>query len=226
MTRPPDPEFDRYAAGYEDLLNASLPASQAEDPYFAEYKVRYVAQRMASPAKVLDFGCGIGKSLPLLRRAFPQAELWGYDVSPDSLRIAHAVSPGALLTGDAASLPQGQFDLVLAANVFHHIPPDEQPLALERCRHLLRPGAGRLFIFEHNPLNPATRWVFERCPFDKNATMIPRNRLRALATAAGLRVERADFTLFFPRQLAWLRPLERWMGGIPLGAQYCVELAA
>jgi SAM-dependent methyltransferase len=226
MKRQPDPEFDRFAAGYEELLQASLPASQAEDPYYAEYKVRHVAARMPAPAQVLDFGCGVGKSLPLLRQRFPQAELWGYDVSPDSLRMAQGVAPEAHLTCDWQALPADGVDLILAANVFHHIPPAEQPAALEGCRHLLTPGVGRLFIFEHNPLNPVTRRVFERCPFDEDATMIPRARMLELSAAAGLRVVRSDFTLFFPKQLAGLRALERWMGWVPLGAQYCVELAA
>lgn len=226
MKPQPDPEFDRFAAGYEELLQASLPASQAEDPYYAEYKVRHVATRMSAPTRVLDFGCGVGKSLPLLRQQFPRAELWGYDVSPDSLRMAQGVAPDAHLTCDWQALPAGGLELILAANVFHHIPPAEQPAALERCHRLLTPGLGRLFIFEHNPLNPVTRRVFERCPFDEHATMIPRARLLQLSAAAGLRVVRSDFTLFFPKQLSVLRPLERWLGWVPMGAQYCVELAA
>ena len=226
MNHRQEPQFDRFATVYEDVLKASLPSSQAEDPYFAEYKVHHLARRMPKPNRVLDFGCGIGKSLPLLRNQFGQAEIWGYDVSPDSLRLAHEVLPQARLTSQWAGLPVGQFDLILAANVFHHIPVAEQAAALRNCRSLLTPGSGRMFIFEHNPLNPVTRRVFERCPFDHDATMLPRARTLALAVAAGMRVVRTDFTLFFPRQLAWFRSLERWMGGIPLGAQYCVELAA
>jgi ubiquinone/menaquinone biosynthesis C-methylase UbiE len=226
MNRQPDPEFDRFAANYEEMLQASLPASQAEDPYYAEYKVRHMAARMPTPSKVLDFGCGVGKSLPLLRQQFPHAELWGYDVSPDSLRLAQGAAPEARLTTDWQAMPANGLEMILAANVFHHIPPAEQPSTLQGCRKLLKPGVGRMFIFEHNPFNPVTRRVFERCPFDAHANMIPRSHMLELCTATGLRVVRSDFTLFFPKQLAALRPLERWLGWIPLGAQYCVELAA
>lgn len=230
MNTTSEPEFDRFASVYNDVLKASLPPSQAEDPYFTAYKVQHMARRVAGwggqpPERVLDFGCGIGKSLPLLRQHFPHTEVWGYDVSPDSLRLAHNVLPQARLTSQWASLPPGQFDLILAANVFHHIPVSEQEGALKDCAQLLTPGRGRLFIFEHNPLNPVTRRVFERCPFDQDATMLTRERTLALAAAAGMQVVHFGFTLFFPRQLAWLRPLERWMGALPLGAQYCAELA-
>ena len=80
-----------------------------------------------------------------------------------------------------------------------------------------------MFIFEHNPLNPLTRYVFERCPFDVNAKMIPRRELIDLARNAGLKVAAMSFTLFFPKPLKFFRPIERWLGWLPLGAQYCVE---
>ena len=140
MNHRQEPQFDRFATVYEDVLKASLPSSQAEDPYFAEYKVHHLARRMPKPNRVLDFGCGIGKSLPLLRNQFGQAEIWGYDVSPDSLRLAHEVLPQARLTSQWAGLPVGQFDLILAANVFHHIPSRPQHCAIAGvCSH---PEAG------------------------------------------------------------------------------------
>jgi hypothetical protein len=79
-------------------------------------------------------------------------------------------------------------------------------------------------IFEHNPLNPLTRYVFEHCVFDRDAEMIPRNKLIEEAAGAGLSVRNKEYTLFFPKPLAAFRPLERWLGWLPLGAQYYLEL--
>src|SRR5262249_50895625 len=109
------------------------------------------------------------------------------------------------------------------ANVFHHIPCADRIAVMARCKSLMRTG-GRLFLFEHNPLNPVTRRIFERCPFDQGATMLRRREALVLAEAVGLSVIRSEYTLFFPRQLRLLRPFERLLGWFPLGAQYCVEM--
>ena len=222
----PRPEFDRYADRYESDLRASMPSALAEDRYFAEYKVLHVARRLrrAMPRTFLDFGCGIGRSLALLREHFPATELWGYDVSSQSIELAREQAPDARLTSDLGSLPAASFDVVFAANVFHHIPPGERLAAMERCRMLLS-ERGRMFLFEHNPLNPVTRAVFERCPFDADATMLPRGEAVGLGQQANLEIARSTYTLFFPKQLSLLRPIESLMGWLPLGAQYCVELS-
>ncbi len=219
-------EFDRHAVRYEADLQQSIPAALAEDQYFAEYKIRYVARRMQNnaPSTILDFGCGIGRSLSLLNLQFPGTELWGYDVSAKSIELARQHLATANLTSELAELPLAQFDVIFAANVFHHIPCTERKDALGSCRDLLR-GGGRMYLFEHNPFNPVTRLIFERCPFDKEASMLERREALLLAKEVGLNVLHSGYTLFFPRQLAVLRPLERMLEWLPLGAQYCVEMA-
>jgi SAM-dependent methyltransferase len=217
-------EFDRHAEDYDRTLRASLPAGLEEDSYFARYKVDYLtaASRGRSINRLLDFGCGAGRSLEYLAAAFPQAELHGFDPSTESLRIAAERVPRAELTADWQPLAAQRFDVVFAANVFHHIPRNELTHWLRNCGETLAPD-GRLYVFEHNPTNPVTRWIFERCPFDVDAHMIPRRELFAAAREGGLNVARCRYTLFFPKPLKLLRPLERWMGWLPLGAQYCVE---
>jgi hypothetical protein len=114
---------------------------------------------------------------------------------------------------------------VFASNVFHHVAAAQRPAALVRCAKALRRGAS-LFVFEHNPYNPATRWIFERCPFDRDASMISRRQLIALGHAAGLSVARSRYTLFVPfRGAAW-SALQRALGWLPLGAQHYVEFVA
>jgi SAM-dependent methyltransferase len=227
MNEQVEKEFDRYARAYEADLATSIPGSLSDGHYFAEYKIEWVARRMAGRAQtaVLDFGCGVGLSLALLKQRFPHAALYGYDVSSESLNLARSRAQSAKLTDDADSLPARGFDVIFAANVFHHIPVAERIAAFRLCRDLLRED-GRFFLFEHNPLNPLTRYVFERCSFDRDAEMIPRPEAMRLAGIAGLSVVRADYTLFFPKQLALLRPLERLLGRLPIGAQYCIELSS
>lgn len=220
------PEFDQYARKYDQVLGQAIPESLNEDGYFAEYKIALAAHRSmgSEPFRILDFGCGSGRSLSYLQKYFPQSELWGYDVSPESLAVARERAPAARLVHDWAAIAAQRFDLIVAANVFHHIPRDERMTALSRCREVLCDG-GQMFLFEHNPYNPATRWVFERCPFDADAEMFSQRQALGLAHGAEMRVLHHGYTLFFPRPLSFLRPLEPMMEWLPLGAQYYVHMA-
>lgn len=217
-------EFDRFADSYDRTLQAALPTGLDEDQYFAQYKIDFVgrATRGRAIAAVLDFGCGAGRSLGYLVHEFPQATVVGFDPSSESIRLAVQRVPAAKLTDDWNVVRQQRFDIVLGANVFHHVPRAEVSQWLRHCGEALAPG-GSLFIFEHNPWNPVTRHVFERCPFDVDAKMIARRELLDLGEQAGLAVKAATYTLFFPKPLKVFRPLERWLGWLPLGAQYCVE---
>jgi len=217
-------EFDRFADSYDRTLKAALPAGLDEDQYFAQYKIDFLsrATRGRPIATVLDFGCGAGRSLGYLVSEFPQATVVGFDPSSESIRLAAQRVPEAKLTDDWDVVRQRRFDIVLGANVFHHVPRAEISTWLRHCGEALAAG-GSLFIFEHNPSNPVTRYVFERCPFDTDARMIPRRELLELGAEAGLVAKSATYTLFFPKPLKFLRPLERWLGWLPLGAQYCVE---
>jgi 2-polyprenyl-3-methyl-5-hydroxy-6-metoxy-1,4-benzoquinol methylase len=225
MTKPSTPEFDQYAGCFEEGMRQCIPAMFAEGQYFAEYKIRHIARRLAGQevTRFLDFGCGIGQSLCLASAEFPNAEIWGYDLSTQCIELARQRAAMAKLTNDLDDLPSGGFDVIFAANVFHHIPRSDRLTAMGRCKSLLR-ASGRIFLFEHNPVNPVTRRIFERCPFDKGAAMLRQREAIALAEASGLSVVRSDYTLFFPRQLSFLRPLERMLAWLPLGAQYCVEI--
>lgn len=220
------PEFDQYAVQYGRVLGETIPEELNEDGYFAEYKIALMAKRIAgkNPGHILDFGCGVGRSLPYLDRYFPKAELWGYDVSPASLKIAAERVPRAKLFSDWNAFTDMRFDAIIAANVFHHILPAQRQQALAQCYESLA-AEGQMFLFEHNPFNPATRWIFERCPFDADAEMLSLKTALDLARKAGFHSEQHGYTLFFPRPLALLRRLEPWLIHFPIGAQYYAHLA-
>ena len=220
------PEFDQYARQYDRMLGEAIPESLSEDNYFAEYKIAMMAARLGNnkPARILDFGCGAGRSLPYLEQYFPDAELYGYDVSPASLETAGIRTPRAKLFSDWNDIAAMRFDAIVAANVFHHIPLAKRREALTQCRRVLAED-GQMFLFEHNPFNPLTRWIFERCPFDVDAEMLKMKSALELCREAGFNSEQHGYTLFFPRQLAFLRGIEPWLKHLPLGAQYYVQMA-
>jgi SAM-dependent methyltransferase len=107
------------------------------------------------------------------------------------------------------------------SGVLHHVPRAERLGVLAQVRAKLRPG-GRLFVFEHNPLNPVTRRTVATCPFDDDADLLWPWQAKRLLSDAAFRQVRLDYIVFFPRPLAALRPLEPRLGWLPLGAQQLV----
>ncbi|MBV8159401.1 MAG: hypothetical protein JO265_00605 [Acidimicrobiia bacterium] len=86
----------------------------------------------------------------------------------------------------------------------------------------MRPG-GVLAVFENNPWSVPARLVMRRVPFDAGAVMLRAGELARLARDAGFAEVRPPRYLFvFPRALSWLRPLERPLEAVPVGAQYGV----
>lgn len=214
-------DFDQYAGQYDALLSAQTRFFDSDSQYFARYKIERVKQLAGDVRRVLDFGCGIGRSIPHMRTAFPGADIIGCDPSADSLAIARRENPACrFLTPEELAAEPG-FDLVMASCVFHHIPPAERQQALAYCRGRLKPGS-RFVIFEHNPLNPVTRHMVNTCPFDADAVLLGLRETLARLRAAQFEVVHSAYCLFFPSALAALRPLENYLGWLPLGGQYFV----
>jgi SAM-dependent methyltransferase len=222
------PEFDQYAEGYLRAHADNTRLTGEEPDYFARYKIDEVGRRLRAlrepfPRKVVDFGTGIGNSLPYLRAMFPEADIVGLDVSEKSLEIAaHRYPQAARLVpydGEHIPLPEGEWDLVFSSCVFHHIDADRHIETFASLRRLLAPK-GRLVVFEHNPINPVTRYIVATCPFDENAVLISAKEFKRRQRAAGFSRVGVRFTGFFPGPLAALRPTEPLLSWLPVGAQY------
>jgi SAM-dependent methyltransferase len=225
-------EFDRFADEYRALHARNIRLSGEAPEYFAEYKVKDMAEALAKDRAggnpnpdILDFGAGVGTSLPYLRKYFPTGKVTCLDVSRKSLAVAAERFPGlaSFVPFDGRSIPfaDASFDIALAACVFHHIDHEEHAHLLAEIRRVLRP-TGTLFVFEHNPLNPLTCHAVRTCEFDENARLIVGPAMKRRLAAAGLARPRLRYRLFFPHALASLRRLEPYMTALPLGAQYYV----
>src|SRR5437016_845667 len=203
-----DSRTQRLCHGYRSVHADNIRISGEAPEYFAEYKVRDVAVLTATAGEkvsnILDFGSGMGASVPYFMRYFPEALLTCVDVSETSLKIAESRFPGEatfqVFDGKNLPLSNQTFDLVFAACVFHHIDHTEHVSLLRELGRVLRPG-GRLVIFEHNPLNPLTVHAFSTCPFDENAKLITARVMRARFKAAGFPNARLTYRIFFPHFL-------------------------
>lgn len=78
--------------------------------------------RSATPARILEVGCGTGKNLAALCHTFPQAEVIGVDLSEAMLKVAHKnLKPfGKQITLQCQSYnaplhPETPFDLILCS---------------------------------------------------------------------------------------------------------------
>ncbi|MBK79769.1 MAG: SAM-dependent methyltransferase [Gammaproteobacteria bacterium] len=222
-------EFDRFAEEYYQDLAASVAVSGEQPEFFAAYKIEDLASRVARSgvhaSTILDFGSGIGSSVPHFRRLFPDADVICADVSSKSLEISASRFPGSerylKLGGDTIPLDSGSVDVAFSSCVFHHIPQCEHHKWLVELRRVVRPG-GMLMVVEHNPYNPVTVRTVRDCPFDENAVLMTAKTLRQRFLEAGWSSVDSSYRLFFPRALAWLRPSERFMSWLPFGAQYHV----
>ena len=219
--------FDVYAHDYDTALNEGLSLSGESKEYFAAARVQWLAkclaQLKATPARALDFGCGTGGTAPELLAALGAHKVLGVDPSPDMVDVARREHDHARLQfATVDDMPaDGTFDLAYCNGVFHHIPPSQRAGTLARIRAALS-HRGYFALWENNPWNPGTRMVMSRIPFDRDAVLLSAPHARALLRDCGFRIVRTDFLFLFPRQLAFLRPLERRVTRIPAGAQYQV----
>jgi len=217
-------EFDDYVDVYELHMDNTIPKILNDDLYFSEYKIKLISKLCKDKKikKILDYGCGSGRSIQFLEQYFKGSEIYGFDVSVESIRVASKENNYAKFFSSIDEIKNESFDLILSANVFHHIKPEEQSDALHACYEMLS-DQGEFFIFEHNPINPATRWIFEKCPLDIDAEMIGMNKLLVKGLSTKFKLNKKGYCLFFPKPLKFFRPLEYFMSFLPLGAQYYLD---
>ena len=85
-----------------------------------------VREKLEAGGAACDVGCGSGRAPITIAKAFPAAEVYGYDVHAGSIERARANAEAAgvadrvtFTVADGAELPEGQFDLVSTFDVVH-----------------------------------------------------------------------------------------------------------
>ena len=220
-------EFDKLADAYYDQHKSNIAITGELPEYFAEYKIAGLAdlvKKFNMPAgNILDFGSGIGNSVPYFRKYFTSSTMRCADVSARSIEIAKTRFGGneeyALIENSHLPFDDASQDIVFSACVFHHIPHPEHQHWLHERKRVVRPR-GLLVIYEHNPLNPLTVRAVNSCPLDENAHLIQGKTLRKRVLEAGWEQAAVDYCLFFPSFLSKLRSLENKLHWLALGAQY------
>jgi tRNA (cmo5U34)-methyltransferase len=148
----------RFDADVERFSNLETGQSAAVDAPLAMALVAESAAATTPHARrVLDVGCGAGNYTLRLLERLPNLDVTLIDLSRPMLdrataRVKQATS-GTVTTiqGDIREidLPEGGFDVILAAAVLHHLRGDEEwREVFARFYRALTPG-GSLWIFDH-----------------------------------------------------------------------------
>jgi ubiquinone/menaquinone biosynthesis C-methylase UbiE len=98
--------------------------------------------------RVLEIGCGTGNLTILAKWLHPEAHIIGLDPDPRALARAGRKAERKALSiqldhgfSDALPYPDGSFDRVLSALMFHHLLSREEKInTLREVRRVLRPG--------------------------------------------------------------------------------------
>ena len=169
---PPDVDLSRYPAyfrrtfhwqsdGYLSRSSAELYDLSVELVFLgcADVMRRQVIPPIAAfarggraPLRILDVGCGTGRTLLQLSRALPDQRYVGIDLSPFYLERAREllreVPDRSLLCENAEALPfrDGWFDVVTTTYLFHELPAGARRRAMAEMCRVLRPGG--LFVLE------------------------------------------------------------------------------
>lgn len=130
-----------------------------------------VVSKLESGGSVLDLGCGGGRAAITIAKAYPEAQVVGYDVHPGSVENARANAEAegvadrvTFEVGDESVLPEGRFDLVTTFDVVHD---SVDPVGLmSSLRGALAPG-GSYLLLEMNAsgdvdenVNPIGRFLY------------------------------------------------------------------
>jgi SAM-dependent methyltransferase len=135
------------------------PTWDAEDsPWKAALVAEILAGNGVVPNSMIDIGCGAGGVLAELRRAFPTAQLAGFDVAPDASRFwaAHFGLDIDFCVADFLSERREVVDVALLLDVLEHLADPFSFLVQLRER-------ARYFVF-HIPLDLSALSVARETP--------------------------------------------------------------
>lgn len=223
-------DFDQFAMDYRAIHSDNIKLSGADSFYFAKMKVELLTEfeNDDSSIQVLDFGCGDGATEVFINKFFPQWTTTGIDISEESIKSAKNKkifnAEFLLFDGFNIPLPDHSIDIVFIAGVLHHVSFGLHADLLKEIFRVLK-QKGRLYLFEHNPINPLTKYLVKTCVFDKDAKLLPNNYTTQLLRSTGFAIDKKSFIIFFPRKglLSKLIFLEKYFSWLPLGGQYFIK---
>jgi len=147
---------DRYLT--DDYVSKNPSWDMEDSPWKAAHVVRLLREHNISPKSICEVGCGAGLVLAELRKSYPEAELFGYDIAPAATRFWSRLDQQQInfVLGDFASINKREFDVILLLDVIEHVRDPMEFLAEMRM-------AARYFVL-HIPLDLSAASVMRGTP--------------------------------------------------------------
>src|SRR2546425_4377504 len=103
---------DRYA-------NTNPTWDIEDSPWKVEQVLRMMRAHNLAPASIAEVGCGAGAVLAGMRRVFPEAKLYGFDIAPGAAHLwARQADAGIEFTlGDFFEQSRRPYELLLVLDV-------------------------------------------------------------------------------------------------------------
>lgn len=150
------------AVTYDPVTRYALP------PHEDWVRQGVIEHIQGQPRRILDLACGTGSTTLLLKKAFPNAEVIGLDLSPYMLVVADQKAQSAHLSiqfqqgkAEATGFPNESFDVVTASLLFHETPPAIARDVLRECFRLLKPGGEVVILDGNQGTLRHTEWLTE-----------------------------------------------------------------
>lgn len=121
----------------------------------------------STPRRIVDLGCGFGKSTRPFAEAFPDAQIDAVDLAAPCLRVAAYRSQGLngartrYLQRDAIEtrLEGGSYDLVTSTMLLHELPVERIEALFAEAYRLLRPGGRMVHLDFHRLPDDFARFI-------------------------------------------------------------------
>lgn len=152
---------------YERGARTTTPLAGGKHRDLHDRLVGFVTDHGGPPRRMLDMGCGFGKSTAPFYRAFPAAEVVGIDVSPPCLKLAAQDAARAQARNvsfkqrraEDTGLPDASFDLVTSTMLLHEMPPAAIAATFDEAKRVLAPGGRMIHLDFHHLPDPFRRFI-------------------------------------------------------------------
>jgi S-adenosylmethionine-diacylgycerolhomoserine-N-methlytransferase len=178
--------------------------------YYLLGRDRAIADMAAKPGQsILELGCGTGRNMRLLSKTYPEARLFGLDISEEMLNSARKALPqtASLIAGDASDFSPADFamqgfDHILISYALSMIPAWEK--TIEKATEALNPG-GVLHIVDFGQLERLpSGFRFALMAWLKRFHVTPRQAMETKAIAVANRYGAAYSFKPLYRDYAWM----------------------
>ena len=139
------PLIRRLFGPYEHAVAEAYRRIFVDLDEFAELMCAWVPQAQ----KILEVGCGEGAMTERIVRTYPAATVTAFDISPKVGRLyrgpASRVTFRQETAEDVARREPASFDLVVLADVIHHVPPHARHSLLGTIKQSMAPNGSLIF---------------------------------------------------------------------------------